>query len=1154
MPGGNGQTLTKRKHGVCVPRFSYFSSLLVALCCLEAWGSGPPERGGGGGGGGCSPCPVNCSCALAAGARPSCVVNCSNVGLERAPAPADVPPATNVLDLSKNHISSLDTSLLDRLAGLRELYLQGNRINVLPRGVFCCGPLSVLDLSNNKITTIEERICDNLCNLTQIDLTGNPFECDCKLFRLVSWLQEKGVRVRRPDAMLCNHPPELRHQPLLNVSLLTCGPNYAACLEDSSSGGGGRSELVIFSSSTPGNFTREQCNSECFAASHRYGGLGARHECLCSTNSEPNFISESQCSAACTNPNVMKKCGWTLAQDVFAVDFTVSLKALPLQSVHDRVTFSAVSSVTPVTLSWDFGDLSSRVNTTGTGVTTVTHKYGLPGRYVVSVIAWAGHKEVSARGEVTVTLPPKLELRCPPLVVANKSLDVRLVSWGAVGLEVDWKITKDGVLVAKAQPQVQCPKDGLYHNESSRCFQIFPRELSWADARQQCSDHGGDLAIVRSGGSDVLRNLLAQKVTHDRGAWLGSPSKVRWVNGSEVQDKEEGPSPRSSAPRGNMCISLHQRGQTNSQPCNTKRHYVCQYSPQVRVPDAGIFMVGLAVFPSHNQLYRATSAPLSTPPPPRSGVEVLLFPALSFVQAGRLSSLEFVTQELSSQIHIRFQIYRPHCHYPGMHLLLPSCGGPACSPVAVCVPNDTRSSDPPSCPQLEQWCPLQRRCLPLSNPCQPLSCPNCTHDHRLPPGALRPRYRLQNEVVFTLPTGPAAHVLVQEQLEDLLVFRGDVIALQHDAGPASLLRCKSSPHSVWRQPVFALNQSEWFWINNTRQSADAPADHLGDPLPDPELDMKALVEDGEAGWLEDVVCPLRVLYIGHNETQLQGTQLSAGLPQPGLYSLLVTSAESSYPASASCPLRVVPPLGLTILHPLPRNGTLYLQPNDTRLLLRVQSRYVTKVSCRGSNVNVTFQPVCPTEFPSSSALCRPGPSSGSGVDVAEPSLYAVLDLSLGTEEHKSPVQVELEAHNNVTEASLTVVVQLEEPLGGLMVQPHPAHRVLMESVVSYSASVLKGSNPTFKWTVDDKPYFTYYNTVLNVIYQHAAVYKLTVTAMNHISTLTEHFNVTVDRLQPMANLTVKGVPDVVPQGSNQTLTISVLVDMSVAATFRYERR
>lgn len=161
----------------------------------------------------------------------------------------------------------------------------------------------------------------------------------------------------------------------------------------------------------------------------------------------------------------------------------------------------------------------------------------------------------------------------------------------------------------------------------------------------------------------------------------------------------------------------------------------------------------------------------------------------------------------------------------------------------------------------------------------------------------------------------------------------------------------------------------------------------------------------------------------------------------------MTSAEPSYPASASCPLRVVPPLGLTVLHPPSKNGTLYLQPNDTRLLLRVQSGYITTVSKLGSNHSAIFQPDCPTAFPSRSTLCLPGPNSGSGAEVAEPSLYAVLDLNLGKEEQRGPLQVQLEAHNNVTEASLTVVVQLEEPLRGLVVQPHPAHRVLMESVV-----------------------------------------------------------------------------------------------------------
>ncbi|MEQ2161179.1 hypothetical protein GOODEAATRI_007201, partial [Goodea atripinnis] len=193
--------------------------------------------------------------------------------------------------------------------------------------------------------------------------------------------------------------------------------SYAACLEDSSSRGGGRSELVIFTYSKPGNYTREQCNSVCFGLSHLYGGLGERHECLCSTNNEPNFISGSHCSAACTNRHVMT---------------------------------------------------------------------------------------------------------------------------------------------------------------------IFPEELSWKDARQQCLSRSGDLAVVRS---DELCNLLARKVTQERGVWLGlsdvdSPGKLQWVNGSEALEGEEGQQHRSSISRGNVCVSFDQNGQTSSHLCDSKRAYVCQYNAQ----------------------------------------------------------------------------------------------------------------------------------------------------------------------------------------------------------------------------------------------------------------------------------------------------------------------------------------------------------------------------------------------------------------------------------------------------------------------------------------------------------------------------------------------------------------------------------------------
>src|SRR4029434_2589919 len=51
--------------------------------------------------------------------------------------------------------------------------------------------------------------------------------------------------------------------------------------------------------------------------------------------------------------------------------------------------------------------------------------------------------------------------------------------------------------------------------------------------------------------------------------------------------------------------------------------------------------------------------------------QFLLFPGLSFVQTARLSSLELLTQQLSSDTQVRFQVYRPRCQEPDKHLLLP---------------------------------------------------------------------------------------------------------------------------------------------------------------------------------------------------------------------------------------------------------------------------------------------------------------------------------------------------------------------------------------------------------------------------------------------------------------------------------------------------
>uniref|UniRef100_A0A673HDU5 Polycystic kidney disease 1a n=1 Tax=Sinocyclocheilus rhinocerous TaxID=307959 RepID=A0A673HDU5_9TELE len=1022
MPCRNGQIVFKRKHGVCLPKFGLFSSLLFALCCLEAR-SGVTADGRA-----CSPCPGNCSCS-AVGPQNLCVVNCSNIGLDQAPAASDLPTDTHALDLSRNHIASVDSSLFDHLTALKEL-----------------------DLSNNQITTIEERMCDHLLNLTTIDLSFNPFVCDCKLVRLVSWLQDQGIRVKRPNSMLCDRPPEVKNQPLLNVSVHTCGLTYAGCLQDEEHAAG--VELVIFSSSTPGSFSREECNSKCFHENQLYGGLGQQRECLCSTNSEPNHISESQCSAACSDPLVMKECRWTVAQDVFQVNFSASLPSRRV-SVHSEAVLSVASSVFPASFSWDFGDLSPRVNTS-TPNTTARHKYGVPGRYQAQVSLSAGHQEIVAQGNVSVELPPRLELHCPELIVANQSLEeaVSLVNWGGVGVTVDWRITKDGSEIAR---------DAIHHADSSRCFLLVSEEVSWSDARRNCSARGGELAVVHS---QTVRDLLAPRITQERGVWLGlsdqySPRVLCWVDGSEVP------------------FQLHL---------------------DLWFGDVDLFMC-VCVCVCVRVCARACAC-----------VQLLLFPGLSFLSAGRLSSLELITQPLSANTQLRFQFKRQRDH---LFLFTTSCGD-LCAPITVCQApdewiNDTSvPSAATACPAGRQYCPYTERCLPLASPCHPGACVNCSGVSPLPAGTQYPDYRLVREVLITLPAGPPSNVL------DLLVSPGDFFALQHDAGPSGLLQCSSDPSSPWKQSVLIQNRSNWWDANETLQV------------------------DAEGGWEEDMVCQVRVLYVGQNSTALQGSFLRSGLPQLGDHSLEVTSSDEDFPVTASCPIHVVPPLGPTVIYPTNRNGTVYFLPNQTWILVMVRSQHDAQIGWQVSNETVPVHDTCPENLMAKVAECRqPDPYNDT--------MFAWFDLQLGSTPEQTNVL--LHVQSNVTTTSLQIQARVQEPLQGLVIKPHPAHRVLMESVVSYTASVEGGTDPSFKWTVDDKPYFTYYNSMLNIIYQNTAVYKLTVTAMNQVSMLTEHFNVTVDRMNPMTEPTVHGVPKIVQQGLPLNLYASVKIDMAVDVAF-----
>ncbi|KAG5854077.1 hypothetical protein ANANG_G00033700 [Anguilla anguilla] len=654
-----------------------------------------------------------------------------------------------------------------------------------------------------------------------------------------------------------------------------------------------------------------------------------------------------------------------------------------------------------------------------------------------------------------------------------------------------------------------CPSDGFLDTNSSHCYHLNPEESSWAEAQRQCSAQGGDLAVVRT---EPIRSLLARRVTQERGVWLGlsdadTPGSLRWADGSEASEGEGGARDRATLVSGNVCVSLDAGGLASSHPCSTTRAFVCEFRPQVRLPDAGVFMAGSAVFHAQRPL-SVPAAPTSGLEAPAAPVELLMFPAMAFLHDARLSSLEFITQDLTRAPRCDSRCtgrsarsWASTCccqvkprpagasHHAAASLRYLSCilgCGDLCAPIAVC--QDEEANDTVEvCPSRQQWCPFQGRCLPLGSPCSPTSCVNCSRAPLLPLEVYQPEYSLVEEVLFTLTPGASRHQLVREQISDIFVAEGDFMALQHDAGPGALLQCGLDPASPWRQSVLVLNDTDW--INGS--SVD--------------------VAGNSSAWAEDRACLLRVLYTGQEETP-----------------------------RASCPIRVVPPLGLTVIYPPSQNGTIYFPANQTFLLAKVRSWHRAWASWQGGNQSVPFLASCPPDLAPVVGECRS--------DRHNDTLFVYVDLRLGG----TPAgPVVLTARSEVTSANLTVQVRVEEPLRGLKVTPHPNHRVLMEVMVKYSAEVEAGSDPSFKWTVDDKPHFTYYNTVLNVIYQNAAVYKLSVTAMNHVSDLTEHYNVTVDRMNPMADLTVRGVPDIVTQGSAQTLSASVLVDMSVDAAFRW---
>nr|XP_056722513.1 polycystin-1-like [Euleptes europaea] len=485
----------------------------------------------------------------------------------------------------------------------------------------------------------------------------------------------------------------------------------------------------------------------------------------------------------------------------------------------------------------------------------------------------------------------------------------------------------------------------------------------------------------------------------------------------------------------------------------------------------------------------------------------MAFPGWVFRQRGFLVALEFVTQELRHTVQVRFQVHRPElgedCEETTNITGLPLAS----------QGNGTRS--PLDCSAGFQWCPWSNACLPLESCCDPAMCANgsaaskadpnpCLHENHL-------RNRLLEESFFDVLPGPSKQYLLLFRGKDAFVGPNDTISIQHDAGPGAFLLCHPSP--VPSDPISYLTSTSSDW------------------------DPGFLAHDAASSWRNDSVCFLRVLFMAEETVPIIGRE-NSGVDRYGLYSVRATVDNGVFTTNLSCNFWAVPPVqGLCVIYPAVQDGKIYVPTNRTWLVVKVSSRVNASAGWLGGNQSFPFERHCPPTVAPLTAECA---------RETKDSWFSVITLD-GIGQNFSTVV--LWAENAVSSQNISIMVKAEEPIRGLRATPDPETRVLLNKRVSYVPMMDAGSDVTFRWTVDDKPSFTFYNNVFKVVYQTPAVYKLSLTASNHVSNVTVNYNITVEKMNRMKDLMVSEIPSLIPQNTTVDLSAVVTVDSAVDATF-----
>ncbi|XP_023214061.1 protein toll-like [Centruroides sculpturatus] len=147
-------------------------------------------------------CPSYCNCSIIA--KEKLLVNCSNRGLDKFPNFA--PWNTSILDLSGNHLTSLDDLKEAIWENVTEVLLDNNNISVLKDWSFHKN-LAKLYLNRNLLRVLPYGFMDYAATKPTFEITlgENPWQCNCETTNFKAWLTENYRRVKDINKVYCEN-------------------------------------------------------------------------------------------------------------------------------------------------------------------------------------------------------------------------------------------------------------------------------------------------------------------------------------------------------------------------------------------------------------------------------------------------------------------------------------------------------------------------------------------------------------------------------------------------------------------------------------------------------------------------------------------------------------------------------------------------------------------------------------------------------------------------------------------------------------------------------------------------------------------------------------------------------------------------------------